>query len=95
MLQFAWDPIKAEHNLRKHGVSFDEAATVFDDPLSVTVYDPDHSADEDRYIIIGTSDAGRLLIVAHTERGDVIRIISARTLTRAEHKAYAERDLES
>lgn len=91
MLQFEWSPEKAEANLNKHGVSFPEASTVFDDPLSITVFDPDHSADEDRFIIIGASHAGHLLMVAHTERGDTIRIISARPLTRAERKAYAER----
>ncbi len=90
MLQFEWSPEKAEANLNKHGVSFAEASTVFDDPLSITVFDPDHSADEDRFIIVGTSQAGRLLMVAHTERGDTIRIISARLLTRTERKAYAE-----
>lgn len=90
MLQFKWSPEKAASNLTKHGVSFAEASTVFDDPLSITVFDPDHSADEDRFIIIGASHAGRLLMVAHTERGDTIRIISARPLTRAERKAYAE-----
>ena len=71
---------------------FEEAATVFDDPLSITVPDPDHSSDEDRYITVGTSHIGRPLIVAHTEEhsGDRIRIISARQLTRGERKAYEE-----
>ncbi|MBX0331322.1 BrnT family toxin [Oscillochloris sp. ZM17-4] len=91
MLSFAWDPDKAERNEQKHGVSFSEAGTVFGDPLSVTAYDPDHSADEDRYITIGASNRGRLLMVAFTERGTSIRIISARPLTRAERKAYGER----
>jgi len=81
MLRFEWDPAKAERNLQKHAVAFSEAATVFRDPLSITAFDPDHSADEDRYIIVGTSEAGRLLMVAHTERADVIRIISADTYT--------------
>lgn len=90
MLQFEWAPEKAEANLKKHGISFAEASTVFDDPLSITVFDPDHADQEDRFIIVGTSQSGLLLLVAHTERGDTIRIISARTLTRVERKAYAE-----
>ncbi|MDE2180856.1 MAG: BrnT family toxin, partial [candidate division NC10 bacterium] len=83
-----WDPTKAMGNLRKHGVAFREAATVFRDPLSITVYDPDHSEEEDRYITVGTSMAGRFLIVAHTDRGTRTRIINARELTRAEREAY-------
>lgn len=71
-------------------MSFAEAATIFEDDLSVTIYDPDHSEDEDRYITIGLSNRGRLLMVAHTERGDTIRIISARELTSAEREAYEE-----
>ena len=84
------DPKKAAKTLRKHKVSFSEAATVLSDPLSITVPDPDHSIEEDRYITVGMSNHSRLLIVAHTERGDRIRIISARELTRAERKAYEE-----
>jgi uncharacterized DUF497 family protein len=91
MLQVEWDPAKAESNVSKHGVTFSEAATVFRDPLSATAPDPDHSDEEERWLIIGESESGRLLIVAHTERGDTIRIISARELTRAERRAYAER----
>jgi hypothetical protein len=91
MLQFEWDPVKAAANQSKHSVSFSEAATVFRDPFSATAPDPDHSAHEERFLIIGVSENGRLLIVAHTERGDTIRIISARELTRAERRAYAER----
>jgi hypothetical protein len=87
MIDFEWDPSKAKTNLRKHGVSFHEAATVLRDPLGITIYDPDHSEDEDRYITIGTSGGGRFLMVAHTERGDRIRII-ARELTRAEREAH-------
>lgn len=68
MIDFQWGPTKAMGNLRKHGVAFREAATVFRDPLSITVYDPDHSEEEDRYITVGTSMAGRFLIVAHTDR---------------------------
>ncbi|MBC7263670.1 MAG: BrnT family toxin [Chloroflexi bacterium] len=89
-MEFEWDPQKAAKNLRKHKVSFAEAATVFGDPLSATVSDPDHSDEEDRYIIVGMSYRFRLLIVAFAERGDRIRIISARELTRAERKAYEQ-----
>jgi uncharacterized DUF497 family protein len=89
-MEFEWDPRKAAKNLRKHKVAFTEAATVFSDDLSITVYDPDHSMDEDRYITIGWSHGRRLLMVAHTERGDRIRIISARELTRTEREAYEQ-----
>ena len=89
-MEFEWDPQKAAKNLRKHRVSFAEAATVFDDPLSVTVVDPDHSAEEDRFIIVGQSYRRHLLIVSFAERGDRIRIISARELTPAERRAYEE-----
>ena len=88
MIDFEWDPRKARTNLREHGVSFHDAATVLRDPLGVTIYDPDHSEEEDRYITIGTSGSGRLLMVAHTDRGDRIRIINARELTRAEREAH-------
>jgi uncharacterized protein len=77
-------------NLRKHGVSFHEAATVFGDLLGTTVRDPDHSLTEERYIIVGMSDRQRLVIVAYTERDDRIRIISARQLTRTEREVYEE-----
>ena len=89
-MDFEWDPRKAEINLRRHGVSFTEAGTVFGDDLAVTVPAPDHSNDEDRYITIGWSDRRRLLMVSHSERGDRIRIISARELTKAERKEYEE-----
>ena len=89
-MQFEWDPHKAETNRRKHNVRFTEAATVFGDPLSVSVYDPDHSLDENRYIIVGMSKDFRLLMVSFAERGDRVRIISARPLTRAERKTYEE-----
>ena len=89
-MEFDWDPNKAASNLRRHHVSFGEAATVFSDPLSTTVPDPDHSLDEDRSITVGLSHRGRLLMVAHTERGDRIRIISARELTRTERAQYEE-----
>jgi uncharacterized DUF497 family protein len=90
-VEFEWDPKKAEHNLRKHRASFAEATTVVGDPLSITVPDPDHSADEDRDITVGRSIRGRLLIVSHAERGDRIRIISARELTRSEREAYEDK----
>ena len=80
-MQFNWDENKAERNLSKHRVSFEEAKTVFDDPLYVDFYDPDHSEDEERYLIVGQSNRGRLLIVSYTERGNSIRIISATGLT--------------
>jgi len=77
-------------NLLVHGVSFEEASTVFFDPLSATGADPDHSVGESRFITFGISSSGRLLVVAHTERGEAIRIISAREVTRAERKIYEE-----
>lgn len=89
-LNFEWDENKAKSNLAKHGVSFDEASTVFGDSLSLTISDPDHSQIEDRFIIIGSSHSGKLLVVVHTERGDNIRIISARRATRRERKSYEE-----
>ncbi|MFQ5799446.1 MAG: BrnT family toxin [Bacteroidota bacterium] len=89
-VEFEWDPKKAAKNLRKHRVSFNEAATVFGDLLGTTVPDPDHSLAEDRYITVGVSSRRRLVMVAHTEHGERIRIISARELTRAEREAYEE-----
>lgn len=89
-MNFDWDPQKAARNLGKHKVSFAEAATVFNDPLSATSADPDHSDAEDRFIIIGMSQRSRLLIVSFAERRDQIRIISARELTRNERKGYEE-----
>jgi uncharacterized DUF497 family protein len=89
-MNFEWNPRKAESNLRKHRVSFVEAATVFGDDLAITVPDPDHSIDEERCITIGWSNRRRLLMVAHADRGNRIRIISARELTRREQKAYEE-----
>ena len=88
---FEWDRNKAESNLLKHGVSFDEARTVFDDIVYLDFYDPDHSYDEHRYIIVGQSVLNRLLIVSYTERGNVIRLISARKATRKERETYEER----
>ena len=90
-IEFEWDPRKAEQNLKDHdGVSFDEATTVFPDTFSITIADPDHSDSEDRFVDIGLSHRGRLLVVSYTERGDRIRIISARRATRAERKSYEE-----
>lgn len=89
-MDFEWDEEKAAANLRNHKVSFEEAETVFDDLLYVDFYDPDHSFDEHRYIIIGESQRGRLLIVSYTERDDVIRLISAREVAGSEREVYEE-----
>jgi uncharacterized protein len=91
-MEFEWDLDKAARNLEWHGVSLPEATTVFDDSLSVAVPDPDHSFEEQRYIIVGSSHRNRLLIVAYTERGERIRIITARELTRREREAYEQGD---
>ncbi len=90
MLKFEWDTAKAAFNLRKHGVSFDEAGSVFLDQLAVTGSDPDHSIRESRYITFGNSSLSQLLAVSHTYRPGMIRIISARRATRAERKLYEE-----
>ena len=89
-MNFEWDPDKARQNLRKHRVSFHEAATVFGDPLAVTYNDPDHSLSEERFFTVGTSRNGCVLIVAHSDRGENIRIISARKTTLRERKHYEE-----
>jgi len=89
-VNFEWDPVKAARNRNKHGVSFHEAATVFGDPLAITYYDPDHSILERRFITIGTSNEGRLLVVAHADRDENVRIISARKATIRERKQYEE-----
>ena len=89
-LSFEWDERKAKPNLAKHGVSFEEASTVFGDPLSLTIPDPAHSQGEDRSIVLGQSHERELLVVVHTERGDSIRIISARRASRRERKSYEE-----
>ncbi|MEM6837062.1 MAG: BrnT family toxin [Cyanobacteria bacterium P01_C01_bin.120] len=89
-MQFEWDENKAERNLSKHGVPFEEVKTVFDDSLYVDFYDPDHSEDEERYLIVGESNQGRVLLVSYTERGNSIRLISAREVTRTERQAYEE-----
>jgi uncharacterized DUF497 family protein len=88
--RFEWDTRKAAANLRKHGVSFHEAASAFLDPLSATGNDPDHSLEESRFVTFGVSSAGRLLVVAHVEQDEVIRIISAREATRGERHIYEE-----
>ena len=87
-MQFEWNPEKAQRNLTKHGVSFEEARTVFADPLAVTIDDPDHSHEEQRYLTKGLSKRQRLIVVAHTERGGRVRIINARAVTPAERKQY-------
>ena len=87
-MQFEWDPAKAARNLAKHGVSFDEASTVFGDPLAGTILDPQHSGREPRFITVGLSASQRLIIMAHAERDDRIRIISARRATRLERRKY-------
>ncbi|NCO35274.1 MAG: BrnT family toxin [Armatimonadetes bacterium] len=87
---FEWDPVKAETNLRKHGVSFEEATTVFGDPLAMNMPDPDHSIDEERFVLLGTSHRLRLLVVAYAERGTRTRLISAREATRRERRQYEQ-----
>lgn len=88
MTEFEWDPEKAANNFRKHGISFVEAATVFFDTLSVTIPDPLHSAQEDRFVVTGLSNRQRVLVVVHADRGDRIRIISARLASSSERKKY-------
>lgn len=88
MVQFEWDPVKAAANLQKHGVSFAEASEAFGDPLSLTIADFD--APEQRFVLVGLSPAGRLLVVVHTVRSNTIRLISARSATRQERKSYEQ-----
>jgi uncharacterized protein len=87
-MQFQWNPDKASSNLQKHGVSFEDAVTVFGDPLAVTISDPDRSVGEFRLLTIGFSRFQQLLVVSHTERDNQIRLISARLATRKERKSY-------
>lgn len=87
-MEFDWDPQKAATNLNDHKVSFEEAASVFGDPLAITFPDPDHSAGEERWLTFGFSFTGRLLVVSHTERDKTIHLISARLVTRRERKIY-------
>jgi uncharacterized DUF497 family protein len=89
-LKFEWDRRKAAANLKKHGVSFEEAATAFGDPLSLTIADPDHSIEEDHYLLVGVTSRRNLVVVAQPERNDTIRIISARPATAGERINYEE-----
>jgi hypothetical protein len=89
-IRFEWDPVKAEANQRKHGIGFEEAATIFGDPMSLTIADQQHSEAEPRFITVGSSVRSRLLVVVHTDRDEAIRIISARVATRRERRAHEE-----
>jgi uncharacterized protein len=89
-VEFQWDPRKAIKNAARHQITFREASTVFGDPLAATILDPDHSVQETRFLTIGRSAAGRLIVVSHTDRGDEVRIISARPGTRVEKKRYEQ-----
>ena len=89
-MNFEWDESKAASNISKHGVSFDEATTIFGDPLAITFPDPMHSAEEDRFLTFGRSSSGRFVVVAHTDRADRIRLISAREMTRKERSDYEQ-----
>jgi uncharacterized DUF497 family protein len=89
-MKIEWDPKKAQLNLKKHGIAFEEAATSLSDPMAVTGADPDHSDYEDRYITFGVSAGNRLLVVSHTDEGDTIRLISARKAIKGERKLYEE-----
>ena len=89
-MEFEWDPKKASSNLRAHRVAFEEASSVFGDPLAITFDDPDHSLGERRFLTFGLSNRGRLLVVSHTDRGEVVRIIGARRATRSERHIYQE-----
>ena len=90
-MKIEWDPGKATSNLRKHKVSFKQASTALSDPMAATGADPDHSITDDRFITFGVSERGRLLVVAHTDEGETIRIISARRASRGERALYEER----
>lgn len=87
-VDFEWDASKADSNQKKHGVSFEEASTAFGDPLSLTIPDPDHSHEEDRFVLMGETYRRRLIVVVFTERGDRLRLISARLATRREKRIY-------
>jgi len=89
-MQFEWDEEKAKINIKKHKVGFQEAKSVFGDPLSITIDDPDHSKEEQRFIDVGTSASGKLLVIVYTERGNKIRIISCRKATPTERRKYEE-----
>lgn len=90
-MEFEWDPTKAAANLAKHNVSFEDAATVFGDPLALIVADPRHSFQEERFVLLGLSESQRLLAVMYADRGEAIRIISARRVTRREQRTYEEK----
>ena len=92
MLQFEWDPDQAATNHRKHRVTFAEAATAFGDPLSLTIPDPGHAIGEARFVLLGLTYEGRLVVVAQVERGDTIRIVSARSATRSERRTYEQEE---
>jgi uncharacterized DUF497 family protein len=87
---FEWDEVKAQHNARRHRITFEEAVSIFSDPYLVTFSDEGHSDVEDRFISIGRSDRGRILLVVHTDRGDAIRLISCRKVTAAERTTYEQ-----
>ena len=89
-MKIEWDPRKAKSNIKKHGVSFEEAATALSDPMAATGVDPDHSISEERYITFGISEKGRLVVVSHTEKDEAIRIISARKASKGERGLYEE-----
>ena len=88
--EFEWDPVKAAGNFRDHAIAFEDASTVFADPLAILIPDPDHSDAEQRYLVLGMSTGGRLLVVAFAERGSGTRLISARRATRRERRQYEE-----
>ncbi len=90
MIEFEWGARKESANAKKHGVTFPEAATVFGDKLAITYDDPDHSAAEHRFVTFGMSEEGRLLVVSHTDRGNKVRIISSRLMTKRERRIYEE-----
>ncbi len=89
-MKIEWDPRKAKSNIKKHGVSFEEAATALSDPMAATGVDPDHSISEERYITFGISEKGRLVVVSHTEKDEAIRIISTRKASKGERELYEE-----
>lgn len=93
-MKFEWDAAKATTNLEKHGLSFEEASTAFGDPLSRTVRDPLHSDEEDRFVLVGMTSAGRLVVVVHTDRGESLRLITARIATSAERRRHEQADEE-
>jgi hypothetical protein len=90
-MKIEWDPEKAKFNLKKHGISFEEAATALSDPMAATGADPDHSITEERYVTFGVSEKGRLVVVSHTEKHETIRIISARKASKGEKELYEEK----